>query len=132
MAHNRTASGGGIAEVSRTLELLSHAHRRGVLYALQRGGRTTVGQLADRITAWQHNDGASTTRRDVQTMLVHSHLPKLAEANVVEYDRPSDVVAPGAEFDHLVDSLRRVVEREPAFPVASESASAESASEPSR
>ena len=132
MIHDETVSGGEITDVSRTLELLSHAHRRGVLYALQRGGRTTVDQLADRIAAWQRNDGASTARRDVQTMLVHSHLPKLAEANVVEYDRSGDIVAPGDEFDHLVDTLRRVVEREPAFPVDCKAGSAESASETSR
>ncbi|WP_134672055.1 DUF7344 domain-containing protein [Halorussus marinus] len=69
-------------DVSAAFELLSSARRRGVLYAADRGTETSVEALAERIATWLGDPDAST----VALSLRHTHLPKLADAGVVEYD----------------------------------------------
>jgi DNA-binding transcriptional ArsR family regulator len=104
-----------IGDVSAAFDLLRDARRRGVLYMLKQNGRTTIDELAHRIAAWQSTDGEeSADPVAVKTSLVHAHLPKLADAGAVEYDREETVVelADVGELDPL---LRCTREREPGF-----------------
>lgn len=43
------------------------------------------------------------------TTLVHTHLPKLHSTGYIEWDRTTDTVRPGANFEHL-DPLLEVLE----------------------
>jgi len=76
-------------DVSAAFDLLSNSRRRGVLYAVERGEETTVEELADRISSWL---GDAHDASSVRLSLVHTHLPRLADAGVVEYDRERGTV----------------------------------------
>ena len=97
------------ADVSAAFDLLSNARRRGVLYAVSRDGSATVAELAERIATWQ--DGHHSPK-EVRTSLVHAHLPKLADAGVVEYDHEQGVVEPTSGADDLEPYLEKTAESE--------------------
>lgn len=97
------------ADVSAAFDLLSNARRRGVLYAVSRDGSATVAELAERIAAWQ--DGHHSPE-EVRTSLVHAHLPKLADAGVVDYDHDQGVVEPTEDADDLEPYLEKTAESE--------------------
>lgn len=103
-------------DVDSAFDLLSEARRRGVLYALDRNARTNVDTLAARISRWEADDGKTSTDDDVRTMLVHSHLPKLADADVVTYDHESGVVEATEKTAELEPLLRCTRERDPSLP----------------
>lgn len=73
-------------------DVLSSRRRRNVLHALNHGdGSTTVGDLSRRLAAWEndHADEGDVTakeRKRVYTALRQTHLPKLQEVGVVDYD----------------------------------------------
>ena len=73
------------------LELLSHPYRRFVLAHLDETDDShTVSEVAAELGAWQAELSlANRTARGVgsiETVLHHCHLPKLAEADVIEYE----------------------------------------------
>ncbi|WP_137283326.1 DUF7344 domain-containing protein [Halorussus salinisoli] len=102
-----------IDDVSAAFDLLRDARRRGVLYALERNGRTSVEELARRIAAWQSDDRDETDSQSVEISLIHSHLPKLAAADAVEYDREDGTVELADRGAELGPLLRCTREREP-------------------
>jgi DNA-binding transcriptional ArsR family regulator len=79
-------------DVSAAFDLLSDARRRGVLYAAERGEQTTVEELADQIASWLDDAEGDSCGSSVRLSLIHTHLPKLADAGVVEYDRERGTV----------------------------------------
>lgn len=86
---------------SDSADLLAHPRRRRVLERLRaRGGRAGIAELAEELAAIERetvdDEGAKLVRLD----LLHAHLPKLAEADVLEYDPETGVV-------ELVDDARR-------------------------
>jgi|SRR6056297_1892821 len=95
-------------DVDVAFDLLSNARRRGVLYALERDGATTVGELAPRIAAWQAPNGDPSPEQ-VRTSLVHAHLPRLDEAGVVDYEPETGRVEP-IDVDSLDPLLRAASE----------------------
>ncbi|MFC7081009.1 DUF7344 domain-containing protein [Halorussus caseinilyticus] len=102
-----------VDDVSAAFDLLRDARRRGVLYALKRNGRTSVEELARRIAAWQSEDRDEVNPETVELSLIHSHLPKLREADAVEYDLESATVELAGRGDELDPLLECTREREP-------------------
>ena len=103
-----------VRDVSAAFDLLRNARRRGVLYTVNRNGRTSVSELARRIAAWQSDDrDESADPTAVETSLVHAHLPKLAAAGVVAYDREEGTVELDGATRDLDPLLERTREREP-------------------
>jgi len=83
--------------------ILSNGRRRFVLYYLyHHDGRATLGELTDHLTAYE--TGAETdeidddARQSVYISLYQTHLPKLDEEGIVDYDRDEQAVelTPGA------------------------------------
>lgn len=97
--------------IDSSCDLLSNASRRRVIYALWKRGPTTVGDLADAVVAAGHADA----RDGALTSLVHVHLPKLDDSDVVEYDGPDDVVELGEGVERLEPFLSFVARREADF-----------------
>lgn len=104
------ASDGADAEPRLTadqiFDLLRSERRRTVLrYLRDEEGPVSVVDLAERVAAREHDTTvralASAERERVSVSLCHSHLPKLAEAGVVEYDRDRDVVERRPRADRL-------------------------------
>jgi hypothetical protein len=75
--------------IDRSCDLLRSAYRRRVIYALRRNGPSMTDELADAVVSADVSDD----RKRVLASLVHTHLPKLAEADVVEYDGPEELVS---------------------------------------
>ncbi|TYL39378.1 hypothetical protein CV102_08915 [Natronococcus pandeyae] len=82
-------------------DLLSNRRRRYALYYLyeQPDGVATIDELTDQIVTVEHRTADSETegesdvhRETIQTELQHVHLPKLADAGIVEHDQRSDTV----------------------------------------
>jgi len=78
-------------------EILSNTRRRMVLYYLRRsGGSATVQELAEQIAALENDveveDLQSQQRKRVYVSLYQTHIPKLEETGIIEYDDARGVV----------------------------------------
>ncbi|PAU82848.1 transcriptional regulator [Halorubrum salipaludis] len=87
-------------------ELLANRRRRFTIHALKRAGEAMdVAELSTRITAWETGTDPDTItyddRRNVHTVLTRTHLPKLDEHDVVEYDAEAKVVEPTPALEDL-------------------------------
>lgn len=85
--HPGVADSGPQLSADTTFSLLADGQRRRVLaYLSEMQGETAdVGDLAEHVAD-------EVDRRRALTALYHVHLPKLADAGVVEYDRRSETV----------------------------------------
>jgi hypothetical protein len=109
-----------VEDVSEAFNLLRNARRRGVLYTLERNERTSVEALASRIAEWQSEESErAPDAGSVETSLVHSHLPKLDAAGVIEYDRDEQVVELAEAAGDLGPLLECTREREVEFSAVS-------------
>jgi hypothetical protein len=91
--HQSIGQTGGTERLSRdtAYELLSSRRRRNTIHALlEHGSESTVGDLASQLAAWENDCRVravtSTQRKRTYTALRQSHLPKLSDAGVVDYD----------------------------------------------
>lgn len=76
--------------LSQIFEIFSRERRRYALYALDESdGPVAIEELAERIRRWEDNGGevAGSAFDDVVLSLAHTHLPKAAQAEYIEYDR---------------------------------------------
>lgn len=72
------------------LEGLSDRRQRLILVLLKKGA---VGTVADAAVRGRDNTG--------EIMLVHNHLPKLAKAGYVDWDRDTGEISKGPRFDEI-------------------------------
>jgi len=91
---------------SQFYRALAAKRRRRVLYYLLETNRSSVEELATVLCGWEATSGETmqTTgdRRECLIVLSHNHLPKLAEAGLVEYNPTTGSVR--------VDSLHPQIE----------------------
>lgn len=76
--------------LSRLFDVFSRERRRYALYALDEADEPVeLEELAEQITRWEDDGDGLTTEEfeDVVLSLKHTHLPKAAQAEYVEYDR---------------------------------------------
>ncbi len=77
--------------------LLAESERRYLLYQLADDECATIEGLIDQIAAWEEgvpeDEVPKGTRQTLYISLVHNHLPRLADYEIVDYDlRSGDVV----------------------------------------
>lgn len=77
--------------IDDVFEILSNARRRYMIdYLHQTGGTATLSEIADQIAAWEYetpvDDVGNDERRRVYISLYQTHLPKLVEYGVIQYD----------------------------------------------
>jgi DNA-binding transcriptional ArsR family regulator len=95
-----TGAGGssGQPELSRDVlfDLLRNRRRRLVMRYLGEHDRAEIGELAEHVAAVENGTDpetlSSSERKRVYVSLYQSHLPKLAEAEVVDYDKERGTV----------------------------------------
>ncbi|WP_340100139.1 DUF7344 domain-containing protein [Salinibaculum salinum] len=110
--HTREAgdSVAGLAD-DRLYRSIAARPRRRLLYYLLDTGETTVGELAEVLVGWEATEsGGMATREEYEQMAIslrHSHLPVLADANLVTYD-PADGTMTNGE---IAESVRNLLER---------------------
>ncbi len=91
-------------------DILSSPRRRYVLYYLRTTGETVkLTDLAEQVAAWE-NDTApeqitEQQRKRVYVSLYQTHVPRLAEAGVIEYDKDSGDIALAEEANDIDNYL---------------------------
>ncbi|WP_318571112.1 DUF7344 domain-containing protein [Salinigranum marinum] len=80
-------------------DLLSSPRRRYLIYYLRTEGRTVkLTELADEVAAWEYEspveDLDKQQRKRVYVSLYQTHVPKLAEAGLIEYDPDTGEITP--------------------------------------
>lgn len=72
-------------------QTLADARRREVLeYLRTKGGRTSLDELADFVLGDEHRDDPTVKMR-TRADLYHVHLPKLSEANLIDWNGENEV-----------------------------------------
>lgn len=93
------------------LQLVADRHRRLVIQHLrhENNGETTVGDLVERLDGGEpvSVDDRRTDRRQLAVQLYHTHLPKLADLGVVEFDAVRGTVQyrPDERIEGVLDSI---------------------------
>ncbi|AGB39221.1 DUF7344 domain-containing protein [Natronococcus occultus] len=112
----RPVIGGRRATIDESLSLLSNRRRRDVLYRLSEADVTSVDSLAATIAAREASVPAEQLSADdrerVRIELYHTHLPKLADRGLIEYDDRSGTVRWTAPTDVLESLLECCYELE--------------------
>ncbi|ELY87156.1 DUF7344 domain-containing protein [Natrinema altunense] len=88
-------------------ELLKNRRRREVLaYLLDADETVTLGELAEQIAAWENdtevNALSSDQRKRVYVALYQTHLPKMDDAGIVEYDQDRGLISLADNADLLM------------------------------
>lgn len=105
---------GGISTLSAVLQALGHQHRRHALYHLQEQETASIDELAqyiERVQTSQTPHQLPTEQREIRLQLHHTHLPKLTDAHLVDYDTRTNVVSYSAVPDFsekLLDFTREL------------------------
>lgn len=94
--------------------MLSNHRRRYAVHYLLDNGETDIGSLAEHVAAWEYDKSppevSSAERKRVYCALQQSHLPKMDDAEIVEFDKRRGVVEPtdaAEELDIYLDVVRR-------------------------
>ena len=95
---------------------LASSQRRRLLYYLLETTESTVAELATVLSGWEvTNTGTMHTqadRTDMAIELVHNHLPRLANAGLIEYDTDKGSVQIESLHPHVTDIIYRSIEAE--------------------
>jgi hypothetical protein len=95
--------------LDRIFDVLSNHRRRRVLQYLERNEQALVGELAEHIAAIENKKAitalSSQERKRVYIALYQSHLPKMASADVVQYDKDRGTVELAAAAAELCSLL---------------------------
>lgn len=88
-------------------ELLKNRRRREVLaYLLEAEETVTLGELAEQIAAWENdtdvNALSSDQRKRVYVALYQTHLPKMDDAGIVDYDQDRGLISLSDNADLLM------------------------------
>ncbi|WP_135302533.1 DUF7344 domain-containing protein [Haloarcula amylovorans] len=94
-------------------DVLQNERRRYVLqYLREHGGPIELGDLTSEVASMEYDcdcaDVSSAQRKRVYTTLQQTHLPRMAEAGIVEYDPDDGVVTTTAQTEELTVYLEVV------------------------
>lgn len=98
MSQSATESNsGGELSQAEAYDILSNGRRRHTLhYLLSRESGTDIGELAEQIAAWENSEDleqvTSEERRRVYVSLHQTHLPRMDNAGILEYENSRDTI----------------------------------------
>lgn len=92
-------------------DVLSHQHRRFILHALRTAEMPVpVGELATELVAWEVqrpvSDRSGDDRDAIEVSLVHTHLPKMADAGLIKYNVTGQIVTLADRSDEIQTHLQ--------------------------
>lgn len=91
--------------------LLAKQRRRLLLRVLKETSAPLhVDELVHSIAEQEYGSPSDEDRRAVYLSLYHNHLPRLEDAEVIEYNIDDGAIAPGLHFDSLVRVFERTSE----------------------
>lgn len=96
-------------EKDEVYDLLSNHRRRYVLhYCKRENGTATLSDLAEQVAAWEHDkpveEVTSAERKRVYTSLQQTHLDRMAEAGIINYDGDEiELTGEAEELDVYLD-----------------------------
>lgn len=100
MKPDPTASN-GIDKITEgtTYDVLSNKRRRYVVYLLkQESDRVTIGEMAERVAAWEYGvqteEVTGDQRKRVYTALQQTHLPMMDDAGLIVFNKDRGIVSP--------------------------------------
>lgn len=86
-------------------EVLSNRRRRYALHYLVEAGESELGDLAEQVAAWENDKSvaelSTDERKRVYSALQQSHLPKMNDAGVVNFDKNRGTVDPTEAVEGL-------------------------------
>jgi len=94
-----------VLTASAVFDLLKNERRRCVIHFLLEQPETTVRELSRHVAAWENDidveDLEKQQRKRVYVSLYQTHVPKLEEAGLVEYDEETSVVSLSSQAGEL-------------------------------
>ncbi len=98
-------------ELDHVFEALGHRRRRYLLYSLLMETEWSLWELSEKLAAWEQDLPPETVAsEDIETVylaLYHTHVPKLAEAGIVQYSEADEVIEAGPNADQVLAVLDR-------------------------
>ncbi|MDG5760323.1 helix-turn-helix domain-containing protein [Natronococcus sp. A-GB1] len=98
-----------LLEMDTQFLVLSHPRRRYLLYTLAEQPQWSLRELATKIAAWEGDISEETVTADerdkVHVSLMHAHVPKLVDHDVIAFDRESEIISKGEHADQILKSL---------------------------
>ncbi|WP_458191120.1 DUF7344 domain-containing protein [Haladaptatus sp. NG-WS-4] len=98
-----------ILELQPVFEVISHPRRRYLVYTLAEKTEWSLDDLAIKLAAWEtdtpETNIATLTRHEMYTSLYHSHVPKLVDLDVIEFDDETETITPGSHALQVLTAL---------------------------
>jgi hypothetical protein len=111
-----------MTDASTLFELLASRQRRRLLLLLCDAESVAVPDGLQSRSAATTTNGTTTDHpshaapSDLAVELHHTHLPKLASADLIEWDRSTETVSRGSAFSEIEPALQVLQQNAPAFP----------------
>jgi DNA-binding transcriptional ArsR family regulator len=97
-------------DLGELLKILSHPHRRRIITRLHERNPRDEDEF-------ELEELAGSDEFDTETlMLIHSHLPKLAEAGFINWDREQEIVTRGPRFEEIAPLVDLMVAHQDELP----------------
>lgn len=88
-------------------EALAHERRRYLLYTLMDEEAWSLLDLARKLAAWEEDvteaDVDETVVERTYVSLYHAHVPKLADLDIIEFDRESETLTRGENAEQILN-----------------------------
>jgi hypothetical protein len=101
-----TTPDASVLELDEVFTALGHPRRRYLIYALStRANDETLTEIARKLTAWEQDVRADEVseedRRRVHASLYHSHVPKLADLGIIEYETDENIIIRASNIEQV-------------------------------
>lgn len=100
---------GSVLDDDALFEALANERRRYLLYTLLEDDAWTLDELAGKVAAWETDRPVSSVdeadAERVYASLYHAHVPKLADLEIIEFDRRTETIAKGPNADQALSVL---------------------------